>query len=140
MADKTEFLDSNIWIYAFSSNFDERKHGVANGLIQKSKIRISTQIVGEVCNAVLRKAHASEAKVKELIDSFFDRFDPIEIRGRDQLLRASSLRERYKFSYWDSFIVLAALESKCSILYSEDKHDGLVVEGTLTIRNPFKEM
>ncbi len=138
MADNLVFLDSNIWIYAFSSNFDKRKHGAANVLIEKSNISISVQIIGEVCNAVLRKAHEPESKVKELINSFFDRFDPIEIRDRDQMLRASSLRQRYNFSHWDSFIVLAAIESNCTTLYSEDMHDGLIVEGTLTIRKPFK--
>ncbi len=138
MAGKIVFLDSNIWIYALSSNFDEKKCVAANKLIERSDIRISTQIIGEVCNASLRKARALEAKIKELIDFFFDEFDPIEIRDREQMLRASALRERYNFSYWDSFIVLAALESNCSILYSEDMQDGLVVDGTLTIRNPFK--
>ncbi|MFI5201738.1 MAG: PIN domain-containing protein [Candidatus Kapaibacterium sp.] len=139
MGDNPDLLDSNIWIYSFSSNFDERKRATAIKLIENCDIRISTQIIGEVCNAALRKAHASEFRIKELIDSFFDRFDPIEIQSRSQMIRASSLRERYNFSYWDSFIVLAALESNCSILYSEDMQDGLVVDGTLTIRNPFKE-
>jgi predicted nucleic acid-binding protein len=138
MADKTIFLDSNIWIYALSSNFDEKKCVAANTLIERSDSKISTQIIGEVCNASLRKAHASEAKIKELVNFFFDEFEPIEIQDRDQMLRASALRERYNFSHWDSLVVLAALETNCSILYSEDMHDGLVVDGTLTIQNPFK--
>ena len=140
MADKCSFLDSNVWIYAFASNPDDVKHARAKELIEKSNLKISTQVIGEVCNALLRKVHYSESKIKKVIDSFFEEFEPIEIRSRSQMIRASSLRERYNFSYWDSFIVLAALESKCSILYSEDMQDGLVVEGTLTIRNPFKEM
>jgi len=134
------FLDSNVWVYAFASNPDDAKHLRANELIEQSNLRISTQVIGEVCNALLRKARFSESRIKKLIESFYERFDPIEIRNRNQMLRASSLRERYNFSHWDSFIVLAALESKCSILYSEDMQDGLVVEGTLTIQNPFKEM
>jgi predicted nucleic acid-binding protein len=137
MDDNFEFLDSNIWIYAFSSNFDAKKHSLANQLIEKSDIKISTQIIGEVCNTVLRKTRASESIIRELINSFFDRFDPIEIRDRNQMLRASALRERYNFSHWDSLIVLAALETNCSILYSEDMHDGLIIDGTLTIQNPF---
>jgi predicted nucleic acid-binding protein len=140
MAADFNFLDSNVWVYAFASNPDDAKHARSNELIERSDLRISMQVIGEVCNALLRKAQFPESKVKRLIDSFFDRFDPIEIRDRDQMLRVSSLRQQYNFSHWDSFIVLTALESNCSILYSEDMHDGLVVDGTLTIRNPFKEM
>jgi predicted nucleic acid-binding protein len=140
MAADFNFLDSNVWVYAFASNPDDAKHSRSNELIERSDLRISTQVIGEVCNALLRKAQFPESKIKRLIDSFFERFEPIEIRSRSQMIRASSLRERYNFSHWDSFIILAALETNCSILYSEDMHDGLVVDGTLTIRNPFKEM
>ncbi len=138
MAADFKFLDSNVWVYAFASNPDNAKHSRSNELIERSDLRISTQVIGEVCNALLRKAQFPESKIKRLIDSFFDRFEPVEIRSRSQMIRASALRERYNFSHWDSLVVLAALETNCSILYSEDMHDGLVVDGTLTIQNPFK--
>lgn len=51
---------------------------------------------------------------------------------------ASQLRERYSFSHWDSLIISAALLAGTSILYSEDMQDGLVVNGQLTIVNPFQ--
>jgi predicted nucleic acid-binding protein len=37
----------------------------------------------------------------------------------------------------NALIVAAALEAGCGELYSEDLHDGQVVDGKLTIRNPF---
>jgi len=37
----------------------------------------------------------------------------------------------------DALIVAAAFEARCDILFSEDLHDGHVIEGRLTIRNPF---
>ena len=42
-----------------------------------------------------------------------------------------------EFSFWDSLIVEAALQSGCSLLLSEDMQDGRVI-GSLTIQNPFK--
>ena len=45
--------------------------------------------------------------------------------------------ERYQFAWWDALIVAAALEADCATLWSEDMHHGLVVNGRLTIRNPF---
>lgn len=34
-------------------------------------------------------------------------------------------------------IVAAALEAGCDALCSEDMHDGLIVDGRLTVVNPF---
>jgi predicted nucleic acid-binding protein len=40
------------------------------------------------------------------------------------------------FSFWDSLIVEAALQSGCSQLLSEDMQNGLMID-SLTISNPF---
>ncbi len=40
--------------------------------------------------------------------------------------------------FYDSLIVATALESECTILYSEDMQDGLLIENQLKIVNPFK--
>jgi predicted nucleic acid-binding protein len=48
------------------------------------------------------------------------------------------LGERYGFSVYDAMIVAAALREGCTTLYSEDMHDGLLVEDQLRIVNPFK--
>ncbi len=55
-----------------------------------------------------------------------------------QSLLASRLRQNYRFSYWDSHVVAAALDGGCTKLYSEDMQHGLVVENILTIQNPFE--
>lgn len=47
------------------------------------------------------------------------------------------LAERYQLSLYDGMIVAAALDAGCDTLWSEDMHDGLVVETQLTICNPF---
>ena len=49
---------------------------------------------------------------------------------------ALDVRERYRFSFYDSLIVAAALEAGCTRLLSEDLQDGQVIEG-LRIENPF---
>ena len=49
---------------------------------------------------------------------------------------AVSLQSRYRFSFYDSLIVAAALEAGCTRLYSEDlQHDQQIQQ--LTILNPF---
>ena len=138
MEGEPDFLDSNVWLYSFMAGQNVEKHLRANALIASSDVRISTQVIGEVCNTLTKKVKMPESRIREIIASFYERYQPIEVDRPDQLLLASRLRERYRFSHWDSWIVVAALESGCSKLYSEDMQDGLVVSGTLTIRNPFR--
>ena len=40
-----------------------------------------------------------------------------------------ALAERYGFSIYDAMIVASALIAGCTTLWSEDMHDGLLVEG-----------
>lgn len=55
------------------------------------------------------------------------------------LLRLESLvlAKKYKYSYYDSLILAAALSTGCETLATEDMQYGQVIEGVLTIRNPF---
>lgn len=85
---------------------------------------------------LLRKRVFTEREVRELVTAFYHRY-PVLLLQLETLSIASRLREAYSFSFWDSIIVAAALESDISMLYSEDMHDGLEVEGRLTIVNPF---
>ena len=51
-------------------------------------------------------------------------------------MRGIAYAERYKLAIYDSMIVAAAVTAGCTTLYSEDMHDGLVIDG-VTVRNPF---
>ncbi len=62
----------------------------------------------------------------------------LHINTADTVLQACQIAERYRFSFYDSLIIAAALESNCTIVYSEDLQDGQHIEGRLIIKNPFK--
>jgi predicted nucleic acid-binding protein len=47
------------------------------------------------------------------------------------------IAEKYRYSFYDSLIISAALSSGCKILFSEDLHHGQLIEGKLKIVNPF---
>ena len=49
------------------------------------------------------------------------------------------LAERHVLNVYDGMIVAAAQLAGCETLYSEDMHDGLVID-QLTIRNPFASL
>ena len=49
-----------------------------------------------------------------------------------------ALAERYGLSVYDAMIAASALHAECDTLWSEDMHDGLVIEDQLRIVNPFR--
>jgi predicted nucleic acid-binding protein len=125
------FVDSNIWLYAFSTDKkEESKRILAKQLIKEKSIIISTQIVNEVsCN--LLKKHKLDV-------SFYRKYQVISF-NLDIFESASNLRTQYHLSFWDSLVIACALFSDANILYSEDMQDGLIVDKKLTIINPFKQ-
>ncbi len=50
---------------------------------------------------------------------------------------ALSLFSQYSLQVFDSKIIASALVAGCSVLYSEDMQNGLVIDNRLTIVNPF---
>ncbi len=44
---------------------------------------------------------------------------------------------QHGFHIYDALIVAAALEADCAMLYTEDLQSGQVIDGRLTIHNPF---
>jgi len=130
------FIDSNIWIYALTIQDDPTKTEQAHKLISaQTNIAVSTQVINEVCVNLLKKASFTEAELRDIADDFFVQYNVIEI-GQNIIRKASLLREQHHLSFWDGLIVASALASSATVLYSEDMHDGLTIEG-LTIVNPF---
>ena|ERR1700754_3822689 len=134
MADNV-FLDSNILVYSYS-NSEFQKRTIARKIISESNSIISTQVLQELCNIITRKFKFSyeqaQAAIKENCQN-----NELYVNTESTILRACEMASRYGFSFFDSLIVAAGLESNCTLLYSEDMQDGQIIEERLTIRNPF---
>ena len=50
---------------------------------------------------------------------------------------ALQIGERLGYAHYDSQIIAAALAAGCDVLYSEDLQHGQVIDGSLTMINPF---
>lgn len=61
----------------------------------------------------------------------------VEIVTPITMQRALNIVGRYGFSWFDSLIVATALDAGCDTLYTEDLQHGQVIEGKLTVTNPF---
>jgi predicted nucleic acid-binding protein len=140
MSQPISFTDSNIWLYSLMADAvtpeEVRKQQIASALLRQIRPTISTQVMNETCSVLMRKARFDEVQIREVVEAFAEMCTIVALTT-DTLIQASTLRSCYNFSFWDGLIVASALDAKASILYSEDMQTGLVVEGQLTIINPF---
>jgi predicted nucleic acid-binding protein len=134
------FLDTTILVYTFHES-DPRKQELARQLVrvalQSRQVVISTQVVQEFLNVALRRFERpmTVSEAREYLDTVLMpmcRHFPSITFYQQALL----LKEETGFSFYDSLIVAAAIESGCHILLSEDLQDGRVVHGTKIV-NPF---
>jgi predicted nucleic acid-binding protein len=134
------FLDTNILIYAIDPE-DSRKYRIAQDLVNhghaSSLAVISYQVVQEWFNFCLHRAKV-KLSVEEASTIYRSVWAPLwKVQSSPELLELSlELRPRYNFSWYDSLIVAAALQSNCGTLHSEDLQHGQVIRN-LTIKNPF---
>jgi len=75
--------------------------------------------------------------IRAVINRISQECNSIEPISLVTLNDALAIAERYNFSHYDSLIVVAALQADCTILYSEDMQHGQLIEGRITIVNPF---
>jgi predicted nucleic acid-binding protein len=61
---------------------------------------------------------------------------PISLETHQLAVR---IAEKFGYGIDDALVVAAAFVAGCTTLYSEDLRDGQIIEGKLTIRNPFRE-
>ena len=137
-----EFIDTNVFIYLFDET-NNRKRTIADRIVKTAletrTARISHQVVQETLNVVTRKlpspmtAENAQRFLVQVLAPLWQIMPNIALyrRGLD-------VQARYGFSFYDSLIIAAALESGCTRLYSEDLQHGQQIEG-LIIENPFKE-
>lgn len=132
------FVDSNIWLYALlqRSNDDARHQRAMDFLFTLSRPVISSQVIRETCNNLIKKSSMPEERLRILIQGWYQDCEVI-VSNAAQHLMASRLRESYSFSYWDSLIVAAAVDAGCTTLFTEDMHHGQQIDETMTIANPF---
>lgn len=127
------FLDSNILIYAYST---DHRSSIAQTICER-RHTLSVQSLNEFVNVARRKLRYEWDEIVERLTAIVDLAEPILPVTFNLHQTAIALAERYRLQVYDGMIVAAALEAGCDTLYSEDMHHGLVIEDRLTIRNPF---
>jgi predicted nucleic acid-binding protein len=135
MNDKV-FLDTNIWIYLYSQDIDKKNKAETLISNEFDNIILSTQILNEIYNVLSKKIKISHPQIKEIIMETIANFEVSDIGALD-VVKAMDIKDKYNFSYWDSLVIVSALENGCTILYSEDMQNKQLIESVLRIENPF---
>lgn len=135
MSDRV-FFDSNVLLYTLVE--DDPRQTVAASLLAEGGT-ISVQVLNEFATVARRKLKLSWLEVGETLAALRSLCPaplPLSVATHETAL---ALVSRHGFAFYDALIVAAALEAGCATLLSEDMQDGQVIEGRLTIRNPFRQ-
>ena len=134
------FLDTNIIVYSFDcENLSKQKvaRDLISNALNKQSACISYQVIQEFLNVALNKftnpLSNSDAQkyLTRTLEPLCEVFSSIPLYHK-----AIEIQERWKFSFYDSLIITAALLSDCAVLYSEDMQHEQKIEGLIII-NPF---
>lgn len=135
MPDKV-FVDTNVLVYFISAE-EGKKINAKEVIFSSQEVYISSQVISEFISVCFSKELLGLEEIITLVNDLIEalRFSSVE---ESTIKKALQIKKDSKYSYWDSLIIASALENNCSILYTEDMQDGQVVDGNLSIINPFK--
>lgn len=128
------FLDTNIIVYAHT-NVNLEKQKTAQNIIAEKTTVISTQVLQETANTLIKKFKQSWQDVIKVLNEASSN-NELHLNTKHTILTACHIAEKYQFSFYDSLIIASTLECDCYTLYSEDLQHGQIVENKLIIINP----
>ncbi len=133
MSASDAFFDTSVLLYLLSN--DARKADRVEALLAQRGI-ISVQVLNEFAVVALRKVGLPLRDIKEILDTIraVCTVEPLTVTTHD---RGMEICERYKFSFYDSVMIAAALIAGSKVLYSEDMQHGQVIDRQLRVVNPF---
>lgn len=133
MSDAEAFFDTNVILYLFSAEL--AKANTTEELLARGG-QISVQVLNELANVGRRKLGLTWPEITDITTTIQSLCSVAQVTVETHA-KGLQVAERYGLSVYDGMIVAAALISGCPVLYTEDMQDGQLIEGQLTLRNPF---
>ena len=128
------FFDTNVLIYAIAK--DDPRAVSAEAMLAAGGV-VSVQVLNEFVSVARRKLGMTWEEVAEALAAIRILCPapvPITIETHETALRIAA---KYGYQIYDALIAASALLAGCRRLFSEDLQDGQILEGRLTIINPF---
>lgn len=133
------FVDTNVLVYAFSRNASAKRTAakkLLHTLMDSDRLRLSTQVLQELFVTLTRKG-APPCAPSEVVGYVDDLAAwPIFSVDVEAIREAARLTTDAPISFWDALIVVAAVRSGATSLYTEDLNHGQRLMG-VEIVNPF---
>ena len=129
------FFDTNILVYTIGQH--DTRTAVAESLLAAGGI-VSVQVLNELAAVMQRKLRMPWEEIVEALAAvrvFCPSPTSLTSETHDAAL---DLARRHGWHVYDALIVAAALHAGCSTLFTEDLQHGRVIDGRLTIVNPFR--
>jgi predicted nucleic acid-binding protein len=136
------FVDTNILVYAFDRSNSAKKvaaRRLLGELMAHDRLRVSTQVLQELFVTLTKKVDqpcTSEEALTVIEDLTAW---PLIIVDYPAIRAAAGVVDQAKISFWDALVVVAAVRSGASVLYSEDLNHGQEILG-VRIENPFESL
>jgi predicted nucleic acid-binding protein len=133
MNDKA-FFDTNVLVYVVGHRDD--RTASAEALVAGGGV-VSVQVLNELAAVAHRKLGMTWDEIGEALTAIRVLCPspvPLTVETHEAGLRIAA---QYRFHIYDALVTAAALEAECTTLYSEDLQDGRIIDGRLTIKNPF---
>jgi predicted nucleic acid-binding protein len=128
------FFDTNVLVYAIGQN--DARTPAAEALLSSGGV-VSVHVLNELVSVARRKLGMSWDEVTEALAAIRTLCPspvPITIETHEAALR---IAVEYGYHIYGALVAAAALQANCTTLYSEDLQDGQVIDGRITVRNPF---
>jgi predicted nucleic acid-binding protein len=127
------FIDSNVLLYLVLDNGTKAARVRA---VLGLGCTISVQVLNETTNVLRRKYKMPWDEVREFLALVTG---VTEIVSLDVSIHeiGINIAERFGYSVYDSMIIAAAMQSNCTIVFSEDMQHGQTIDGLVKITNPF---
>jgi len=135
MSDKV-FLDTNIIIYLYSEDEDE-KRDIAYQFVNNTSCVTSIQVMNEASNVWFKKYALDKSEIVKYLDEIESISEEVLLVQRKTINRALDIKEQYGYSFYDCLMLASAIEANCGVILTEDMNDGQVIDGILQILNPF---
>lgn len=129
------FLDTNILLYRYSDQ-DDQKRRIAANLLESGNGMASVQVLNEFCNVVSKKFPANFAQINSTLTEILQSL-PIMSLNLSDTLSAVQISSRYHYSFYDSLILASAQRHGCRVVLSEDMHSSQLLDSGLRIWDPF---
>jgi predicted nucleic acid-binding protein len=126
-------LDTNIAVYALT----QHDKGIRARAVLREADFLSVQVLNEYAVVARRKLRRDWNEIAGDLARLRNAGGIVRPITDESNFEASRIAERYRLAFYDALLIAVALANGAAVFYSEDMQHGLVIDGTITIVNPF---